>query len=83
MPTMEVKLTCGQCGYANEPERVYCHNCGSKLDRSVLPKEEAKRKEESPETARRIVARLKERRALRPSADLPSLSGGAPDGPLA
>lgn len=39
--------------------------------------------EESPETARRIVARLKERRALRPSADLPSLSGGAPNGPLA
>ena len=29
------KLTCGQCGYENEPERVYCHNCGTKLDRSV------------------------------------------------
>jgi len=33
-------------------------------------------REESPETARRIVARLKERRALRPSADLPTLTGG-------
>lgn len=32
---------------------------------------------ESPETARRLVARLKERRALRPSADLPTLAGGA------
>ena len=30
---------------------------------------------ESPETARRIVARLKELRALRPSADLPILDG--------
>jgi DNA-binding Lrp family transcriptional regulator len=40
-------------------------------------------REESPDTARRIVARLKERRALRPSADLPSLSGGPTDGPLA
>ena|SRR5438067_3625729 len=40
-------------------------------------------REESPDTARRIVARLKERRALRPSADLPSLSGGSHDGPLA
>ncbi len=39
--------------------------------------------EESPDTARRIVTRLKERRALRPSAALPSLSGGAPDGSLA
>ena len=28
--------------------------------------------EESPETARRLVARLKERRALRSSADLPT-----------
>jgi hypothetical protein len=39
--------------------------------------------EESPETASRIVARLKERRALRASVDLPSLRGGLADGPLA
>jgi hypothetical protein len=32
-------------------------------------------REESPETARRIVTRLKERRALRPSVDLPTLTG--------
>jgi hypothetical protein len=38
--------------------------------------------EESPATARRIVARLKERRALRPSAELPTLAGG-PDANLA
>jgi hypothetical protein len=31
---------------------------------------------ESPGTAQRIVTRLKERRALRPSADLPTLIGG-------
>ena len=30
-------LVCKQCGYANEGERVYCHNCGTKLDRSLLP----------------------------------------------
>jgi hypothetical protein len=40
-------------------------------------------REVSPEAARRIVARLKERRALRPSVDLPSLHGGPADGPLA
>src|SRR4030095_3747373 len=34
-------------------------------------------REESPETARRIVSRLKERRALRPSIDLPTLTGGS------
>ena len=39
-------------------------------------------REESPETARRIVAKLKERRARRPSIDLPALTGG-PDGDVA
>ena len=39
-------------------------------------------REESPDTARRIVARLKERRALRPSIDLPTLTG-SPDGDVA
>lgn len=33
-------------------------------------------RDESPETARRIVARLKERRALRPNVELPTLAGG-------
>ena len=39
-------------------------------------------REESPESARRIVARLKRTDALRPSVDLPTLTGGA-DGDLA
>jgi hypothetical protein len=34
--------------------------------------------EESPEAARRIVARLKERQALRRSVELPMLDGGGP-----
>src|SRR5262252_9680513 len=40
-------------------------------------------REESPETARRIVARLKERRALRASVDLPTFTSGGSDGDLA
>jgi hypothetical protein len=36
------KLNCKECGYQNEPERVYCHNCGVKLDRSMLPREAEK-----------------------------------------
>jgi hypothetical protein len=31
------KLVCSSCKHENEPERVYCHNCGEKLDRSLLP----------------------------------------------
>jgi hypothetical protein len=34
------KLVCTACKHENEPERVYCHNCGEKLDRSLLPKAE-------------------------------------------
>ena len=50
-------LTCTQCGYTNEAERVYCHNCGTKLDRSVLPKETQK-KQDSTEATRRRVKRM-------------------------
>lgn len=52
-----ITLTCKNCGYNNEPERVYCHNCGEKLDRSVLPKEEQLRRE-SPERARKRIMRM-------------------------
>ena len=39
MPKSEPsKLVCPACNHANEAERVYCHNCGEKLDRSLLPK---------------------------------------------
>ena len=47
-------LTCKQCNYDNEPERVYCHNCGAKLDRTVLPKDPAKTKEGKEKTAKRV-----------------------------
>jgi hypothetical protein len=48
------KLICAQCGYENEPERVYCHNCGTKLDRSILPRETVTQQESLTETRRRI-----------------------------
>ena len=52
-------LPCGQCGYENEAERVYCHNCGAKLDRSLLPKEaEGGAKTETPEQARKRIGKM-------------------------
>jgi hypothetical protein len=51
-------ITCKQCNYANEPERVYCHNCGAKLDRSLLPKEAAKSGKEVAEKSRKRVQKL-------------------------
>jgi len=51
-------LTCKQCNYANEPERVYCHNCGAKLDRSILPTEPAKAVQEKQEKSAKRVRKL-------------------------
>ncbi len=56
-PSPSANLPCEQCGYLNEPERVYCHNCGSKLDRSLLPKSEQK-KQETPEKARKRITKM-------------------------
>lgn len=47
-------LTCSQCSFANEAERVYCHNCGAKLDRSLLPKVEETNKESIEKTRQRV-----------------------------
>jgi len=48
-----IKLVCPECRRENEPERIYCHDCGARLDRSALSKE--KPKEEDPkETQRRL-----------------------------
>ena len=38
-------LLCKQCNFENEAERVYCHNCGAKLDRSLLPPEATRRED--------------------------------------
>lgn len=53
---MAIKLVCKQCGYENEGERIYCHSCGAKLDRTVLPTE--KKGEEPLEETRRRVKRM-------------------------
>ena len=52
-------LLCKQCNFENEPERVYCHNCGAKLDRSLLPPEATKR--EDP-----VVVQQRVRKLIRP-----------------
>ena len=51
-------LTCEQCSYVNEAERVYCHNCGAKLDRSVIPKAEEEKGRESTEVTRKRITKM-------------------------
>lgn len=33
-----IKLVCPECRRENEPERIYCHDCGARLDRTPLAK---------------------------------------------
>jgi len=51
MTTTMTRLVCAECRHENEAERIYCHNCGERLDRSVVaaqktqdPQEEARRR---------------------------------------
>jgi hypothetical protein len=56
-------LLCKQCNFENEPERVYCHNCGAKLDRALLPPEAVKR--EDPQAVQNRVRAVVQPRGAR------------------
>ena len=57
-----IKLICPECRRENEPERIYCHDCGARLDRTVLAKE-APKGEDASETRRRLKSLLDPQRA--------------------
>jgi hypothetical protein len=50
-----VQLTCPECRRENEAERIYCHDCGARLDRSAL----AGRKTGKIETAEELHKRMR------------------------
>ncbi len=58
MAAPSASLTCPQCAYVNEAERVYCHNCGAKLDRSVLPRDDEATTKDSIERTRKRVKKM-------------------------
>lgn len=47
-------LICPECRYENETERIYCHDCGTRLDRSGLLAKEASNRESAADTQRRL-----------------------------
>jgi zinc ribbon protein len=51
------KLVCPECRHENEPERVYCHNCGARLNRSTAAaaKNEEAKTIETRERLRRMM----------------------------
>ncbi len=48
------KLVCPDCRHENEPERIYCHNCGARLDRSAVKKQKIESEESSQGTHDRL-----------------------------
>ena len=52
------RLVCAACKHENEVERVYCHGCGEKLDRSLLPQIEPEKEDEKREKEGRKVRRM-------------------------
>ncbi len=58
-----MKLLCPECRHENEVERIYCHECGARLDRSKVAKSEAQA-EDPKETQRRLRAMMNARGAL-------------------
>jgi hypothetical protein len=53
--TSTTKLVCPECRHENEPERIYCHECGARLDRSAVT---VSNTAESVEATRRRVRKL-------------------------
>src|SRR3954465_4847721 len=57
-----IKLVCPECRRENEAERIYCHDCGARLDRTALAKV-APKGEDAKETQRRLKSMLDPQRA--------------------
>jgi hypothetical protein len=53
------KLVCPECGHENEPERIYCHRCGARLDRSATASRTSQQKE-LKDTQRHVRKMLKQ-----------------------
>src|SRR5689334_22405002 len=57
-----IKLVCPECRRENEAERIYCHDCGARLDHTALAKV-APKGEDVKDTQRRLRTMLDPQRA--------------------
>src|ERR1700736_5270927 len=53
--TTMTKLVCAECRHENEAERIYCHNCGERLDRSAVA---GQKKAQEPQEALRHLQKM-------------------------
>src|SRR5207244_11163987 len=52
--TTTITLTCPECRHENEIERIYCHSCGARLDRSALSARKMPKTEAPEEIQKRL-----------------------------
>lgn len=57
-------IVCKDCSHVNEAQRVYCHNCGVKLDRSAVAQQLQKQNETAEQKQKRV------KKAMNPSGGL-------------
>jgi hypothetical protein len=57
-----IQLTCPDCRRENEAERIYCHDCGARLDRSALANRKAAKIETAEELHKRMRGMFGQRR---------------------
>lgn len=53
-----MKLVCQDCQRENEVERIYCHDCGARLNRAALAKQEKLKEEDAKDTQRRLKSMI-------------------------
>jgi len=58
-----VNLTCPECRHENEIERIYCHSCGARLDRSALSARKMPETEAPQEIQKRLQGMFNQRKA--------------------
>jgi hypothetical protein len=58
-----LQLTCPECRRDNEAERIYCHDCGARLDRSVLANRKTAKVETAEDLHKRMRGMFSQRRA--------------------
>jgi hypothetical protein len=56
-----IQLRCPECRRDNEPERIYCHDCGARLDRSALAGRRTGKIETSEELHKRMRGMFSQR----------------------
>ncbi len=58
-----VTLTCPECRHENEIERIFCHSCGARLDRSALSARKMPQTEAPEEIQKRVQGMFNQRKA--------------------